>query len=109
MNYTEEELVSRGKELSWLLRHDKNYKFDPHGWRSVKDIVENHGFTSELIAEIVKTNNKQRYEYNATGDMIRARQGHSVNVDVELKEITPPDVLYHGTSKVNLENIKKKG
>lgn len=40
---------------------------------------------------------------------IRARQGHSVNVDVELKEMTPPDVLYHGTAETSVDAIMKEG
>jgi len=57
----------------------------------------------------VKTNNKQRYEYNEDETLIRARQGHSINVDVNLSESTPPDILYHGTATRFLDSILEKG
>lgn len=102
-------LIQRGKKLSYLLRHDKNYAFDEHGWREVSDLVANHGFTMEELREIVDTNNKQRYEFSEDMTRIRARQGHSVRVDVELEEAIPPDVLYHGTAKKFADSIMKQG
>ena len=102
-------LVQRGKKLSYLLRHDKAYAFDEHGWREVSDLVANHGFTMEELREIVATNNKQRYEFSEDMTRIRARQGHSIQVDVELAEATPPDMLYHGTAKAFVESIMSQG
>lgn len=102
-------LIQRGKKLSYLLRHDKNYAFDEHGWREVSDLVANHGFTMEELREIVDTNNKQRYEFSEDMMRIRARQGHSVRVDAELEEAIPPDVLYHGTAKKFADSIMKQG
>lgn len=83
-------MIEKGKKLSYLLRHDKDYNFDEHGWREVSDLVNNQGYTIEEIDELVKTNDKKRYEYNEDKTKIRARQGHSVNVDVELKEALLP-------------------
>ncbi len=102
-------LIQRGKKLSYLLRHDKTYAFDEHGWREVSDLVANHGFTLEELREIVVTNNKQRYEFSEDMTRIRARQGHSIQVDVELEEAIPPDVLYHGTAKGFADSIMKQG
>ena len=102
-------LIKRGKKLSYLLRHDKSYNFDEHGWREVSDLVANHGFTMEELREIVATNNKQRYEFSEDMTRIRARQGQSIQVDVELAEATPPGVLYHGTAKSSVESIMSQG
>lgn len=102
-------LIRRGKKLSYLLRHDKSYPFDEHGWREVSDLVANHGFTLEELREIVVTNNKQRYEFSEDMTRIRARQGHSIQVDVELAEAVPPDMLYHGTAKSFVESIMSHG
>lgn len=102
-------LIQRGKKLSYLLRHDTSYAFDEHGWREVSDLVANHGFTMEELREIVATNNKQRYEFSEDMACIRARQGQSIQVDVELAETTPPDVLYHGTAKAFIGSIMKQG
>ena len=102
-------LVSRGKRLAFLLRHDKNYPFDEHGWREISDLITNHGYTMDELKEIVETNNKQRYEFSEDMTRIRARQGHSVHVDVELEEKLPPDVLYHGTGEQALASIQEQG
>lgn len=104
-----ENLIKRGKKLSFLLRHDKLYAFDEHGWREVSDLVVDHDFTLEELHEIVATNNKQRYEFSEDMTRIRARQGHSIQIDVELAEATPPDKLYHGTAKAFVESIMSQG
>ena len=101
--------VHKEKSLAFLLRHDRDYAFDEHGWRRVDDLVSNHGFTLEELQHIVKNSNKQRFEFSDDGQAIRARQGHSVNVDVVLAETIPPEWLYHGTPKVNLPSILEKG
>lgn len=103
------DIIRKGKRLAFLLRHDKDYQFDEHGWREVSDLIANHGYTMEILDEIVETNNKKRYEYSEDKSKIRARQGHSVNVDVELKEVIPPDFLYHGTAETTLSAIMKEG
>ena len=102
-----------GKQLSFLLRHDSeafsNGLIDKHGWRKVSELVKDHKYTKYLLDDIVKTNNKQRYEYNEDETLIRARQGHSIKVDVNLSEIAPPDILYHGTATRFLDSILEKG
>lgn len=99
----------KSRQLAFLLRHDRNYTFDEHGWREVEDLILNHGFTMPLLENIVATNNKQRFEFNDDKTGIRARQGHSIHVDVELKEVTPPDILYHGTSEDEVKSILSEG
>jgi len=106
-------LVRLGKHLAFLLRHDQEALdqglIDGNGWRMIDELCERQGYTRELIEEIVKTNEKRRYEYNDDKSKIRARQGHSINVDVELKEEEPPSYLMHGTSEKILETILKEG
>ena len=112
-------LEDKGKQLSWLLRHDSHSYvkglIDEHGWRSVDEICKNYHYTKELLDEIVNTNNKKRYEYNEDETKIRARQGHSIDVDVELTELSFEELLhknpflYHGTSSRFIESIKKEG
>jgi len=97
------------KKLSFLLRHDTEYAFDEHGWRTVDDLVTNQGFTMDELTNIVATDNKGRYEFNDNWTLIRARQGHSVDVDVELEEKTPPAELYHGTATRFIESIRNEG
>ena len=106
------DIIRKGKHLAFLLRHDKEAfedgRIDKHGWRQVIELAK-LGYDRSLLDEIVDTNNKQRYEYSSNRRMIRARQGHSIPVDVELKEATPPNFLYHGTATRFLESIYRKG
>ena len=108
----QEELTSKGKYLSFILRHsldDFNAGLiDESGYMSISDLVKK-GFTEELIEEIVNTNNKARYEYNEDHTKLRARQGHSIPVDVGLTPTTPPEILYHGTADRFIPSILKEG
>jgi putative RNA 2'-phosphotransferase len=108
-NYNITEL---SKNLAYLLRHDKDAflkgLIDNRGWRKVSELKD-LGFTKDILDEILETNNKQRYEYNEDETKVRARQGHSIPVDVELTEATPPDVLYHGTATRSLPSIMERG
>ena len=63
----------------------------------------------EMLEEIVRTDEKQRYSFNEDKTLIRANQGHSVPVDVELEQHTPPDVLWHGTGKKYVDSIDRVG
>jgi putative RNA 2'-phosphotransferase len=108
----EKKIKEKGKELSYLLRHDKDAyddgRIDGNGWREVSELI-GLGYTQDELDEIVDTNNKKRFEYNADKTKLRARQGHSIPVDVGLKETIPPDVLYHGTATRFIDSIKEKG
>lgn len=97
--------VHREKKLAYLLRHDNNYAFEEHGWREVDDLV----ISQEELACIVENSAKQRSEFSEDKLYIRARQGHSINVDVELKEADPPEYLYHGTSVKLISEITEEG
>jgi len=93
------------KYLAKHLRHapdELGLTLQPGGWVSVDDLLTaagKNGFPiiyDELV-ECVETNDKKRYSFDETGDVIRANQGHSVDVDLHLEEREPPEVLYHGT------------
>jgi putative RNA 2'-phosphotransferase len=102
-----------GKELAYLLRHcpeAKNLTMDAHGWVKIEELITNAPeFTSENLKEIVSTDKKGRYSISSDGLYIRANQGHSVNVDLELVPINPPTTLYHGTVEKFLPSIFKNG
>lgn len=101
--------VHREKKLAYLLRHDTNYTFDSHGWREVCNLVKEYGFSQDELTRIVANSTKQRFEFSEDGQYIRARQGHSINVDVELKKEDPPEYLYHGTSATLVPKIIEEG
>lgn len=83
-------LIQRSKKLSYLLRHDKSYAFDEHGWREVSDLVANNGFTMEELREIVATNNKQRYERLGVemATKVGARHGEPVVLAIDAKRMS---------------------
>lgn len=103
--------------ISLILRHKPeviNIKLDNYGYANVEELILGINKTGRKIdmntlEEIVKTDNKGRYSFNGDKTKIRANQGHSINVDVELKEETPPKYLYHGTSTRFLYMIEKEG
>jgi putative RNA 2'-phosphotransferase len=63
----------------------------------------------DMLEEIVRTDNKQRYSFNEDKTLIRANQVHSIPVGVELKKAVPPDILYHGTGEKYVSSIDKEG
>ena len=103
--------------ISLILRHKPDVigiTLDERGWANVKELIDGinasgRNINMEMLEEIVRTDNKGRYSFNDTKELIRANQGHSVKVNVELKEVKPPDILYHGTATKSLDNIKRQG
>ena len=102
--------IHKERDLSYLLRHDhKNYHFDIHAWREVRDLVENHGYSREELEDIVANSCKQRFEFPDDKLWIRARYGHSFKVDLQLEPVEPPEYLLHGTAVSKLSSIMEKG
>jgi putative RNA 2'-phosphotransferase len=105
------------KYLAKYLRHapdELGLTLRPGGWVPVDDLLSaagKHGFpiTYDELIECVETNDKKRYSFDGTGDLIRANQGHSVEVDLQLEECEPPEVLYHGTVERFLPSILAEG
>jgi len=62
-----------------------------------------------LIQEVVDTSDKKRFIISDDGQSIRANQGHSIKVDLQLKPATPPEFLFHGTATRFLDSILKEG
>jgi putative RNA 2'-phosphotransferase len=110
-------LVRVSKYLSLHLRHQPErlgLNLAPGGWVEVDtflDAARANGFPiarAELL-RVVADNDKQRFSFDETGQRIRANQGHSVPVDLQLEPTTPPDALYHGTADRNVQAILKSG
>ena len=104
------------KFISLILRHRPDVvgiTLDDHGWANVDELIDGVKKTHELdrttLEKIVYEDEKQRYSFSDDRKLIRANQGHSIPVDVELKEITPPEILYHGTGIKYKESIDDKG
>lgn len=104
--------------ISLILRHKPEVigiSLDEHGWAGVDELIKGINSTDDytvnfdILEEIVLTDSKQRYSFNEDKTKIRANQGHSVNVDVELKEAEPPEQLFHGTGEKFAAAIRKEG
>lgn len=113
MNMEKDHYKKMSKFISLVLRHKPDAAgicLDEHGWADVKELIRGVNGTGrvldlEMLKEIVRTNDKKRFVFNEDGTKIRASQGHSIQVDVELKQAVPPDVLYHGTATRFLGSI----
>jgi putative RNA 2'-phosphotransferase len=110
-------LIPISKYLAKYLRHaphELGLTLQPGGWVAVDDLLaaaKEHGFAvayDELV-ECVETNDKQRFAFDVSGELIRANQGHSVEVDLQLEEQPPPETLYHGTVERFLASILESG
>ncbi|MBR8832499.1 MAG: RNA 2'-phosphotransferase [Stigonema ocellatum SAG 48.90 = DSM 106950] len=64
---------------------------------------------SPVLYEVVAQNDKKRFSFDSTGTLIRANQGHSIEIDLQLIPVVPPDTLYHGTGHQAVESIEKTG
>ena len=106
-------LERNSKFLALILRHKPetgNVVLDKNGWCEVDDLVNNAHFKLTDLREIVRTDNKSRYELSGDNKKIRAVQGHSLKeVDVQLEKCIPPGELYHGTKVEFQMQIAKKG
>jgi len=105
------------KFMSYVLRHNPqeiDLQLDENGWVSIEQLINNansggKSFTRDLIERVVATNDKKRFSISENGLMIRANQGHSIDVDLALKPLIPPAVLLHGTAEKHLELIMADG
>ena len=104
---------SASKFISLVLRHQPEIigvQLEYYGaWVPVKAVLRGAGLTMEELERIVETDEKGRYSFNEDKTKIRANQGHSVDVDLGLEPIHPPEKLYHGTVGRFLGGIQKEG
>ncbi len=113
----ENDLVAASRFLSYVLRHAPEsigVTMDGAGWVSVEELVarsadSDRPLSVSLIEQVVADNNKQRFALSEDGRRIRANQGHSVDVDLGLEQLSPPDELFHGTATRFLDAILAQG
>jgi putative RNA 2'-phosphotransferase len=105
------------KFMSLVLRHDPSaadLALDANGWARIDSLLagmnaKGYAVTYDVLMEIVAEDEKRRYAVSDDGLRIRANQGHSIEVDVELEPARPPDVLFHGTGEKSVEAIRRDG
>lgn len=110
-------LESTSRFLSLVLRHKPEaigLILDTEGWVELDNLVSlanAHGtpITRNIILEIVAACEKKRFALSDDGKRIRANQGHSVSVNLNLEPIEPPPSLFHGTTARFAESIRLHG
>lgn len=110
-------MSKESKFLSRVLRHEPELmglNLGLGGWVRVEDLLRGmkragHRLTRDDLHRIVAENDKRRFTLSEDGRRIRAAQGHSVAVDLELRAIAPPCELFHGTARTNLDAIWAEG
>lgn len=106
-----------GKFLSFILRHHPEVigiTLDANGWANVEELMagcaaQDKHFSKADLEEIVATNEKKRYAFNDDHTRIRASQGHSLDVELDLLPVGPPEFLYHGTVDQFMDAIREEG
>lgn len=109
--------VRVSKFLSLVLRHDPGrigIVLDDAGWTDVAGLLAAcaaHGvsITRDELAAVVASSDKQRFALSPDGERIRANQGHSVEVDLQLAPAQPPAMLFHGTVEAAIASIRAEG
>lgn len=110
-------LVKISKYLSKHLRHAPErlgLTLAAGGWVTVDELLtacatHQFPFTRAELEAVVAASDKQRFSFDETNTRIRANQGHSVDVDLQLEPQMPPDVLYHGTGEQSVQAILRSG
>lgn len=107
------------KYLSYILRHQPqsgNIVLDSEGWASIENVI--HGYkagkmaiSKKAILLVVEHNPKKRFEVNETQTHIRAVQGHSkeLGINIEMKEFIPESEVFHGTIETRVSSILENG
>lgn len=103
--------------IAYILRHNPSaaqVALDMHGWANVDELIYGINKTGRqidfsVLCGIVENDGKMRFSFNDDKTKIRANQGHSIAVDVQMTENVPPDILYHGTAEKYMESIRQFG
>ena len=123
----EQSMVRISKSIARVLRHRaKEYglKLNPHGFVSISSLLScknqrgqtglPQGTTEADLQRVIENDTKQRYLIE--GNMIRANQGHSKEVDLDdsamhtaLNGPTLPHMVVHGTNRKAIRDIKASG
>lgn len=104
--------------ISLVLRHrpgEIGLTLEPGGWVPVNDLIEASRRKADApldrprLERLLADQRRPRFELDDDGRRIRARYGHSVDVDLDLRPREPPRSLYHGTARRFLEGIRSEG
>jgi putative RNA 2'-phosphotransferase len=115
--FMEKQIKHISKFLSLVLRHEPEHiglTLDNEGWANVNELIEKinkKGLRLDLtlLQIVVDNNDKKRFAFNEDKTRIRASQGHTVEVDLNLQPQTPPEFLYHGAADKYMDAIRAHG
>lgn len=107
------------KFLSFVLRHKPDaigLVLDDNGWADIDELVCKANSSGKvtnlnhiLVREVVDNSDKKRFIISDDEQRVRANQGHSIDVDLQLSPLAPPEFLYHGTAIRFLDSILDEG
>lgn len=111
------ELIRISKFLSYVLRHNPaaiGLQLNEEGWAWVDELIscaarKGRNIALEQLKEVIATDEKKRFSFSPDGHSVRANYGHSIKVELNLKPVEPPAILYHGTAGQSIESILKRG
>ena len=109
--------VKLNKKLCYVLRHNPasiGLSLDENGYACICELLlkldeSRVNVDKATLIKIVESDKKERFSFDADKTKIRANYGHSFAVDLGLKPLCPPSVLYHGTAERNAESISESG
>ena len=113
----DKQIKRTSKAMSYVLRHAPEsigVTLNSAGWIDVDvfiDAMTRSGKPMDLamLETVVAANDKQRFEFSSDRKSIRARQGHSIAVELGYEPRVPPDTLFHGTATRFIESIFREG
>lgn len=105
------------KEVSYALRHapwEYELELDRQGWVDINQLLyslreskEWQGLNEQDLYTMVEKSDKKRHE--VFDGRIRALYGHSIPQKIVKEPEAPPEILYHGTARRLIQEIKEKG
>ena len=112
------DLVKLSKFLAFMLRHEADkfeLELDEEGftdtdlvWAQVNKRYPGR-YTYNDLLEVVRGDQDGKKRYEIRDRQIRALFGHSSVRAISYPQATPPDTLYHGTTREALSSIRRDG
>jgi len=111
------ELERLSRFLSYILRHEPGkFSLSPNGdgYVPISGLLDQirkkdrwRWVTKQHLIEVVERSEKKRFEI--VGNKIRALYGHTFENEIYYRSVAPPEYLFHGTARRNIEKIDQEG
>lgn len=104
------------KAMAYHLRHGTQVALLPRGWAVTDELIAALSGSVSLahLVAVVRLGDNPRFELSDDDRLIRARYGHSRDVELAYEPTDPPAVLLHGTAQGTVaallaEGIQRRG